>query len=213
MSYDYLYKMILIGNTGVGKTSYTDRLVHDKFEPSFIPTLGVDFFAKSIKLDDNTVIKSHIWDTAGQEKFNGIIAHYYKDIAGAIIMFDVSNRYSFKRIEYWRNELKEKCNYDMTSLPIMLLGNKTDNKNRAVTRDEAEIYAIKKSMIYDEISCKKDINIENSFLKMIKEIYCRMNPEKPGPGIKRHFSQDLIGDLHSDLLNRSCKTKTCCTII
>tara|TARA_Y100000389_G_C17448394_1_gene513061 strand:- start:783 stop:1400 length:618 start_codon:yes stop_codon:yes gene_type:complete len=205
--------MILIGNTGVGKTSYSDQLVYEKYNKEFIPTLGVDFFAKSVKLNDNTVIKSHIWDTAGQEKFSGIITHYYKDIAGVIIMFDVSNRYSFKRVQYWKNELKNKCNYDISLVPVMLLGNKIDNKNREVDRDEAEIYALKNSMIYEEVSCKMNDNVDNSFLKIVNEIYCRMNPEKLGPGIKRHFSQDITGDLNSDLLERKCKNKTCCTIV
>ena len=213
MSYDYLYKVILIGNTGVGKTSYCDKLVHDTYTSIFIPTLGVDFFSKSIKLDDNTVIKSHIWDTAGQEKFNGIISHYYKDIAGAIIMFDISNRYSFNRINYWKQEIIKKSNCKINSFPILLLGNKSDNKNREVTRDEAEVFALKNSMIYEEITCKKNENIESSFLKLIKEIYCRMNPVVLGPGIRRHFSQNrdcLINCIDDD---KNCSKYSCCTIV
>ena len=130
MSYDYLYKIILIGNTGVGKTSYCDRLVHNKYNDIFLPTLGVDFFAKHMKLDDNTVIKTHIWDTAGQEKFNGIIKHYYKDIAGAIIMFDISNKYTFNRVKYWKNEIIKKSNCEINSFPLLILVSKCDNKNR-----------------------------------------------------------------------------------
>jgi len=214
MSYDYLYKVILIGNTGVGKTSYCDKLVHDTYTSIFIPTLGVDFFSKSIKLHDNTVIKSHIWDTAGQEKFNGIISHYYKDIAGAIIMFDISNRYSFNRINYWKQEIIKKSNCKINSFPIVLLGNKSDNKNREVTRDEAEVFALKNSMIYEEITCKKNENIESSFLKLIKEIYCRMNPVVLGPGIRRHFSQNrgdcLINCIDDD---KNCSKYSCCTIV
>ena len=214
MSYDYLCKIILIGNTGVGKTSYCDRLVHNKYNDVFIPTLGVDFFAKHVKLDDNIVLKTHIWDTAGQEKFNGIITHYYKDIAGAIIIFDIGSRYTFTRVNYWKNEIIRKSNHDITTFPILLLGNKCDNGNREVTRDEAEIYALKNSMIYEEISCKKNCNIEESFLKIGREIYQKMNKETPGPGIKRHFSQtqdDLLMNLD---LDRKCRnTKTCCVII
>ncbi len=214
MSYDYLYKVILIGNTGVGKTSYCDKLVHNTFTSIFIPTLGVDFFSKSIKLDDGTVIKSHIWDTAGQEKFNGIISHYYKDIAGAIIMFDISNRYSFYRVNHWKKEISKKSNCEINSFPILLLGNKSDNKNREVTRDEAEIFALKNSMIYEETTCKKDVNIESSFVKLIKEIYCRMNPNILGPGIKRHFSQDknqhLLNCIDDD---KKCSKHSCCIIL
>ena len=213
MSYDYLYKIILIGNTGVGKTSYSDRLVHDNFTSTFIPTLGVDFFAKSITLNDNTVIKTHIWDTAGQEKFNGIITHYYKDIAGAIIMFDICNKYSFNRINYWKNELINKSNCQLHSFPILLLGNKCDNKNRQVTRDEAEIYALKNSMIYEEVSCKNGDNIESSFSKIVKDIYTRMNKQVLGPGIKRHFSQNSNCDYDKILVKRKCPSNTCCVIV
>lgn len=214
MSYDYLYKIILIGNTGVGKTSYCDRLLHNKYNDIFLPTLGVDFFAKNITLDDNTVIKTHIWDTAGQEKFNGIITHYYKDIAGAIIMFDISNRYTFNRLKYWKNEIIKKSNCEINSFPILLLGNKCDNKNREVTRDEAEIYALKNSMIYEEITCKHNYNIEKSFLKIGKEIYQRMDKEKLGPGIKRHFSQTKDELLKNMDFDRKCpSTTTCCVII
>ena len=116
-------------------------------------------------------------------------------------------------IPEYKIELINKSNCKLHSFPILLLGNKCDNKNRQVTRDEAEIYALKNSMIYEEVSCKNGDNIESSFSKIVKDIYTRMNKQVLGPGIKRHFSQNSNCDYDKILVKRKCPSNTCCVIV
>ena len=165
MSYDYLCKIILIGNTGVGKTSYCDRLAHNKYDEMFIPTLGVDFFSKHVKLDDNTVLKTHIWDTAGQEKFNGIITHYYKDIAGAIIIFDIGSRYTFTRVNYWKNEIIKKMNAFFGYEVVRTIKLNTFDGFLEKKLKKSADYATKNKHIKD-ISNIKNEKIRNSLIEL-----------------------------------------------
>ena len=184
MSYDYLFKYIFVGETGAGKTSFADRLVDNEFSNCHESTIGVDFRCKTNRLDNNTVIKSHIWDTAGQEKFSSIITTYYKGIAGAIIVFDVTKRASFERIEFWRKEIAKNRN-STDPMVILIVANKIDRKNRVVSRNEAEDYALQHNFLFAESSCKKNINIEEAFEWLVIETYERMNKDKPGCGIRR----------------------------
>ena len=199
MSYDYLFKYILIGNTAVGKTSYTDRLIQNEFHYHHDSTIGVDFRCKTLTMDHNTVIKTHMWDTAGQEKFSSIIRSYYNGIAGAIMIFDVGSRNSFQQLNYWKKEMIENRN-STDPLIVMILGNKVDRKYRAVSRKEAEDY-VKQCQnsednihyLYAETSCKDNKNIQESFEWLVNETYVRMDKENPGCGIKRSIPyQDSI---------------------
>ena len=168
MSYDYLFKYILLGESQTGKSSFANMLVNDKFTSNRLSTIGIDFFCKRNIIEDNVVIKSHIWDTAGQEKFYSIIVSYYRGIAGAIIMFDIGNRESYEKVEYWRKEIIR--NRRGIEMPVILLiGNKTDNPDRVVSNYEAERYAIKNDFIYAETSCKNDTNIKNAYSQFSNE--------------------------------------------
>ena len=211
MSYDYLFKLIFIGEPRVGKTSYADRLVDDKYKNQYGPTLGVDFYSKHITLDDNVVIKNHIWDTAGQEKFSPLIRNYYKGIAGAVIMFDITNRNSFNKVRYWITQLDANKDTDKY-IPVIVIGNKIDKEDRKVSRKEAEHLAYNNDMLYDEISCKSGINLEESFKRIVIDIYARMDKEALGPGIRRHFSQENIS--YDEYSQEPLKVKqSCCSII
>jgi small GTP-binding protein len=214
MSYDYLFKYVIVGETGVGKSAFSDRYVDNKFVYNYEPTLGVDFKTKSIILEDHTVIKTHLWDTAGHEKFAPIIKHYYKGVAGIILMYDVTNRGSFAKLQYWLNkinDLKDKYVY----IPIILIGNKIDASHRNIDGNVAKQFALKNGLLYSECSAKTGENVMESFKVLTKEIYSQIDASKPvnNPGIKRHFSFN-----ENDCLTRECSSKRlisrmCCTII
>ena len=123
--YDYTFRLVIIGECSVGKTTLTNMLTTRRSTETYEATIGVDYGSIIIKLKDNARIKCQIWDTAGQETFAPLITSYYKDIAGTIILFDVSNRKSFNRIPFWLNEFNKHTNSEVP-IPILLIGNKID---------------------------------------------------------------------------------------
>jgi len=215
MSYDYLFKYILLGESQTGKSSFANRLVNDKFVSNRLSTIGIDFFCKRNVIDDNVVIKSHIWDTAGQEKFYSIIVSYYRGIAGAIIMFDIGDRESYERVKYWHGEIIR--NRRGIEMPIILLiGNKTDNPNRAVSTSEAEIYAIENNFIYAETSCKDDFNIQNAYSRLVSRTYDKMNKIEPGCGIKRSVPYEkMMSERGGNVCGYIAKryNRSCCNLL
>ena len=183
MSYDYLFKIIVIGESGVGKSALVERLCGRTFRQQYDVTIGVEFDTKTIQIDD-TIIKSHIWDTAGQEQFASIVATYFRDCAGAFIVFDICNRRTFQRIEKWHQQVNDH-NKDRF-VPIVLIGNKIDDSyHRQVSIEEAQAFADKHHIQYIETSAKHNINIDNFFKLLIQDIYKRMDKEKPAVGIKK----------------------------
>ena len=106
MSYNYLFKLIVIGDPGVGKTALVQQLTKKQFPQHYETTIGIDFATKTILIKDNMLIKSHIWDTAGQENFSSIIASYYREVAGAMVVFDLTNAESFDHCAFWLSELR-----------------------------------------------------------------------------------------------------------
>ena len=213
MSYDYLFKYVIVGETGVGKSAFSDRFVNNKFTYNYEPTLGVDFKTNNIILDDHTVIKAHLWDTAGHEKFAPIVKHYYKGVAGIILMYDVTNRGSFAKLQYWLEKIKLLKDHSVY-VPTMLIGNKIDKGVRNIDVTAAQRFAVQNRLLYAECSAKTGENVMNSFKVLTNEIYSRIDISKPfnNPGIKRHFSYN-----ENDRLSRECSTKgwsrMCCTII
>jgi len=189
MSYDYLFKLIFIGDTNVGKTAITDRLIHDRYLGRYDNTIGVDFACVNTVINNKDRIKAHIWDTAGQESFASIITSYYRGIAGAAVVFDLTRRDSFRRVDFWLRELKEKRDNEKP-ISILLIGNKKDRSRREVTIGEIENYAKIHDLIYIETSAKTGENVHNAFSLLIKDIYKNMDPQDLGTGIRRHFSYD-----------------------
>lgn len=173
MEYDYLYKIIILGDSGAGKTSIINRFL-DNNNPPLVhdPTIGIDFRVKpasDINLD-GTIIKLHIWDTAGQENYKSIIESYYKGIAAAIIVFDLTSYQSFKNVQYWLNELSIHSNTNIRQ-PIVLIGNKNDLGNkRQVLALEAETFANENNLLYFETSVTKSININESIQALVSAI-------------------------------------------
>ena len=158
--YQYIFKLILIGNSGVGKSSIIQRYMKNTFEESYKCTIGVDFLMKTLNLNGKTV-KLQLWDTAGQEKYKSMVASYYRGANVALVIFDITNHASFDSLPVWienyyKNGPEEKN--------IILIGNKKDmEESRQVTRQEAEIFSETNNMMYFETSAKEGDNIEYIF--------------------------------------------------
>lgn len=204
MSFDYLFKLIVIGDSGVGKTSMVQRLMKKAFPVEYQSTIGLDFASKTIMIHNHILVKSYIWDTAGQEVFSSIIASYYRDIAGAIIVFDVSNRDSFQRCDFWLSELDNKRR-SLRDISVLLLGNKIDS-NREVSEEEASAYAKDRGLLYIETSAKTGENIEVFYRTLIHHIFENMDLEMENSGIKHGHIR------FNSRLNETPPVRCCCII-
>jgi Ras-related protein Rab-1A len=167
MEYDYLYKFIILGDNNCGKTSllgrYTDDIVQTE---EYYPTIGVDFKIKAVESNGKN-IKINIWDTAGQEKFKSIISYYYKNIAAAILVFDVTNRESFENIQSWIDEIKLNCELS-DKIPMVLIGNKNDKiSKRVVSVSEANVFADKLNVDYFETNMYNWDGINDAFINLV----------------------------------------------
>lgn len=168
--YDYLFKICLMGDSSVGKTSLLTRYSENNFKESYNNTIGVDFRVVTLKIEDK-VIKLHIWDTAGQERFKAITCTYLKNCNGFIYVYDISDKESFDNIENWTELAKANNNYSTFSF---LVGNKNDKEDsRQVTTNEGEEYAKKNDFAFFETSAKNEVNVKEVFnyfaLKLIKD--------------------------------------------
>ena len=133
---DNVYKIILIGDVGVGKTFLVRRFIDNKIpSDSNVPTIGIEFAAKTIELKNGAKIRTQIWDTAGQEKYKSICAGHYHDASGCLLVYDITSRDTFDNLGNWLNDLRERT----TDCKIILVGNKSDlDSERMVTFEEAE---------------------------------------------------------------------------
>jgi len=167
---NYNLRIILIGDCAVGKTAYATKLRYGQVKDRYDATIGVDYSSRTICINNDTMVKCQLWDTAGQENFAPLIKTYYKDIGGVILVFDINNKHSFDRLNFWINELNNNGPIDYPVSKI-LIGNKIDLNSRSVTKEEAEQFAIQHGFLYEEISVKKDINVDESLLKLVQEVY------------------------------------------
>ena len=164
---EYVIKILTLGDSGVGKTSIIQKFINDKFNQSMLSTIGVDFQSKVIIID-NIKVKLKIWDTTGQERFKTLTSQYYNGADGALLIFDVTNKESFERINFWMNELNEKKK--LNELGLLLIGNKIDLVNkRIIDKEEAENFAKNNNLSYYETSALKNININNIIIDIAKQ--------------------------------------------
>uniref|UniRef100_A0A7S1TN65 Uncharacterized protein n=1 Tax=Erythrolobus australicus TaxID=1077150 RepID=A0A7S1TN65_9RHOD len=169
--YDYLFKMLLIGDSGVGKSCLLLRFADNTYNDSHISTIGVDFKIRTIELDDKT-IKLQIWDTAGQERFRTIAAAYYRGAHGIVITYDITDRKSFENVKSWMDEIGK---YGSDRVNKLLVGNKSDKVDqRAVETSEGQELADALGMKFLETSAKTSENVEQAFITMTREIMASM---------------------------------------
>ena len=173
MATNYIIKILTLGETQVGKTSIVLRYSEDKFNYNKIATIGIDFKIKVIK-KGNEKIKVSIYDTAGQERFQNIVKHYYKGANGVLLVYDITKRDSFKKLEFWIEDLKENSD-NIDNLFIYLIGNKNDMEDkREVSYQEACDFAKENNLPYIEVSAKTGNNIKKLFDDVIKGAMTKM---------------------------------------
>ena len=167
LSYSYLLKYIIIGDSAVGKSNLLLRYVHDKFNEDYQATIGVEFGAKNLEIN-NEKYRIQIWDTAGQENFKSITRAYYKNSVCAIIVYDITNRESFNNINTWIDDCKSQS---PKTVFFVLVGNKIDLENeRKVDYNEGLNFAKENQMFFFECSAKTGKNVEDIFYKSAEHI-------------------------------------------
>lgn len=192
-----ILKIILIGDTGAGKTSLLTRFAEDTFNNFFIPTIGVDFRTRDITIDGEQV-KLHLWDTAGQEKFRSITKSYFRGSNGILVVFDLSKRKSFDETKFWIQNAKEILG---DTADMLLIGNKCDLE-RDVEMEEAEELADSHNIRYFETSAKNNINVNEAFNFLVSESLINQKCETASKSSshKSLFVEDKKTDNLLDLL-------------
>ena len=165
--YEFIFKVLMLGNSNVGKSSLFLRFVDDIWNDTFVPTIGVDFKIKTIEIDQKKV-KMQIWDTAGQERFKNIISSYYRGANGILLIYDVTEKESFKSLSNWLIEIEKNGNKNVLKV---LIGNKSDLEDKRVIsfnqgKEFSDMYGLK----FIETSAKKNLNVNEAFESLGREI-------------------------------------------
>lgn len=161
-------KILIIGESGVGKSSLLLRFTDDTFDPEQASTIGVDFKVKTITVEGNNKAKLAIWDTAGQERFRTLTPSYYRGAQGVILVYDVSSKQSFNKLDAWLNELETfATKHDLVK---MLVGNKIDKERREVSKEEGLKFARKHRMLFIEASAKTREGVQYAFEELVEKI-------------------------------------------
>jgi len=174
--YDHLFKLLIIGESGVGKTCLLLRFTDDSFTANHLTTIGIDFKIKIINLEDKQ-IKLQIWDTAGQERFRTITKTYYKGAHGIILTYDVTDENSFKNIRNWVKQIEQNAQSNVCKV---LVGNKCDREDRKISYEEGAKLASEFKMQFFETSAKSNYNVNETFTYLTKEILTSSEPKPDG---------------------------------
>eukprot|EP00200_Dunaliella_tertiolecta_P005975 CAMPEP_0202355150 /NCGR_PEP_ID=MMETSP1126-20121109/10166_1 /ASSEMBLY_ACC=CAM_ASM_000457 /TAXON_ID=3047 /ORGANISM="Dunaliella tertiolecta, Strain CCMP1320" /LENGTH=225 /DNA_ID=CAMNT_0048947721 /DNA_START=239 /DNA_END=917 /DNA_ORIENTATION=- len=174
--HDVLVKLLLIGDSGVGKSCLLLRFSEDSFTSSFITTIGIDFKIKKIMVD-NKLVKLQIWDTAGQERFRTITSAYYRGAMGILLLYDVTDEASFNNIRNWMRNIEQHASDNVNKI---LVGNKSDmaNEKRAVPYSKGKALADEYGVQFFETSAKENINVEEVFTAIAKDVMKRLEQEQ-----------------------------------
>lgn len=166
--YDYLFKVVLIGDSGVGKSNLLSRFTKNEFSQQSKSTIGVEFATRSIQVDDK-VVKAQIWDTAGQERYRAITSAYYRGAVGALLVYDVTRNVTFENVDRWLKELR---GHTDSNIVVMLVGNKADLRHlRAISTEKAKAFAEKEHTFFMETSALEALNVEGAFTEVLTQIY------------------------------------------
>ncbi|WJX64071.1 Ras-related protein RABA2a [Trifolium repens] len=166
--YDYLFKVVLIGDSGVGKSNILSRFTRNEFCLESKSTIGVEFATRTLQVEGKTV-KAQIWDTAGQERYRAITSAYYRGAVGALLVYDITKRQTFENVQRWLRELRDHAD---SNIVIMMAGNKSDlNHLRAVASEDAESLAEKEGLSFLETSALEALNVEKAFQTILFDIY------------------------------------------
>lgn len=166
--YDYLFKIVLIGDSGVGKSNILSRFTRNEFCLESKSTIGVEFATRTLKVEEKTV-KAQIWDTAGQERYRAITSAYYRGAVGALLVYDITKSQTFDNVQRWLRELREHAD---SNIVIMMAGNKSDlNHLRSVSSEDGMALAEREGLSFLETSALEALNVEKAFQTILTEIY------------------------------------------
>ena len=199
---DYKFKIIVIGDAGVGKTSLVSRFAGFDVGESYMATIGVEVNSTLISIDEK-VIKLQFWDTAGQEVFSSMIKSYYKGVVGVYLVVDLTNKFSVKRINFWLQEFIENKT-DGLETKIIVLGNKADSLNRKYSKEDMERIMKRKNLEYIETSALLGINTQNAVESMTDYIYRNID-------LENHDGITNTNNAAIDLLKT--QKPSCCSIV
>ena len=208
---ELLFKYIIVGNSGIGKTSIIESFIDKKnFNENLQSTIGVGFYSKQIKLNDLS-LKIHVWDTAGLERFFSITKNYFRETSVVIICYDITNINSFKKVKFWYDSVTQECD---SNAIIVIVGNKNDLKNRRVSYDQGLQLSLNldptKNILFFETNIKNDPNLDRIFIDSAKElinsgITNKSLEELNKMGIRTYSRENLITVKESNVLG-------CCNI-
>ncbi|XP_020656082.3 ras-related protein Rab-19 [Pogona vitticeps] len=204
-AFDYLFKIILIGDSNVGKTCVVHRFKSGQYNTKQQNTIGVDFTVRSLEIDGKAV-KIQVWDTAGQERFRTITQSYYRSAHGAILAYDMTRRSTFESIPHWIHEIEK---YGAANLVLMLIGNKSDEaEKRQVLFEDACTLAEKYGLLAVlETSAKEAQNVDEVFILMAKELIARNTLQlhgESGPSDNIHLDSRPVIAARTENSNCSC---------
>lgn len=166
--YDYLFKLVLIGDSGVGKSNLLSRFTKNEFNLESKSTIGVEFATRSLNIDGK-VIKAQIWDTAGQERYRAITSAYYRGAVGALLVYDVTRKATFENAARWLKELRDHTD---PNIVVMLIGNKSDLRHLvAVSTEEGKAFAEHEGLFFMETSALEATNVDQAFTEVLTQIH------------------------------------------
>ena len=185
---EYFFKILILGDSTVGKTCFLTRYTDKRFEPNYLATVGIDYKLKNIKLNDNKTVKLQIWDTIGQDRFRSITKNYYKGAQGIVLIYDITEKDTFKSVKEWVKSIKNEADEKVV---VILVGNKIDCiEERKVSKEEGENLAKELSLPFYECSAKTDTNINEVFTDLVDKLVINF-PNNGGKGLQ--LKQKKVG--------------------
>ncbi|XP_004458883.2 ras-related protein Rab-3C isoform X2 [Dasypus novemcinctus] len=171
-NFDYMFKLLIIGNSSVGKTSFLFRYADDSFTSAFVSTVGIDFKVKTVFKNEKR-IKLQIWDTAGQERYRTITTAYYRGAMGFILMYDITNEESFNAVQDWSTQIKT---YSWDNAQVILVGNKCDMEDeRVISTERGQHLGEQLGFEFFETSAKDNVNVKQTFERLVDIICDKMS--------------------------------------
>ena len=201
-NYDFIFKVLLLGNSDVGKSSLLLRYVDSVWNDAFVPTIGVDFKVKTLTINEKKV-KMQIWDTAGQERFRTVVSTYFRGAHGILLLYDVTNRDSFKNLESWLIEIEKNAKEKVLKI---LIGNKCDlTDDREIQSDEGKAFALRNGMEFMETSAKMNTNVTEAF-ETLGKLMIQFNSKSNTATQKKNENKNLKASSGMNLKTK----KSCC---